>query len=39
MQTKVNYTIGHLSIYSALKQIGGLLVTFAARVIANGMIL
>ena len=38
MQTKVNYTTGHLSIYSALKQTGGLLATFAARAIANGMI-
>lgn len=38
MQTKVNYTTGHLSIYSALKLIGGLLAIFAARAIASGMI-
>jgi len=39
MQMKVNYTIGHHSIYSALKQTNGPLGIFAEHAIASGMIL
>ncbi len=38
MQMKVNYTIGHLSIYSAMKPTTGPLLIFAALAIKNGMI-
>ena len=39
MLMKLNYITGHRSIYSARKQTNGPLVIFAARAIANGMIL
>jgi len=39
MQMNVNCTTGHHSIYSEMKLTDGPLVIFAARAIANGMIL